>query len=213
MLVTVQCEQCNREFETERSRVNRRLREHKLVFCSRSCGYASRNTTVTKECKFCKKFFSSALKREQQYCSHSCRAKQINPTRAKIRHCLFCKKETKNYKFCNHSCQHEYSYTQFVSKWLDGKESGVRKQGLTYCSYIKRYLQETEGNKCKECGWCQIHNVTGKVPVQLDHINGNSEDNSRDNVRLLCPNCHSLTPTYGILNKGKGRKLRYAPIV
>jgi 5-methylcytosine-specific restriction endonuclease McrA len=58
------------------------------------------------------------------------------------------------------------------------------------------------------CGWDEIHPITNKVPIQLDHIDGNSENNSLQNLRLLCPNCHSLTPTFGILNKGNGREWR-----
>ena len=50
--------------------------------------------------------------------------------------------------------------------------------------------------------------TSGKVPIELDHIDGNSENNSLENLRILCPNCHSLTPTYKSSNKGKGRKYR-----
>ena len=42
----------------------------------------------------------------------------------------------------------------------------------------------------------------------MEHIDGNSENNNIENLELLCPNCHSLTPTFGALNKGKGRKNR-----
>lgn len=59
-----------------------------------------------------------------------------------------------------------------------------------------------------KCGWSKINPTTGKVPIQLEHIDGNSENNSLDNLKLLCPNCHSLTSTYGALNKGNGRKNR-----
>lgn len=48
---------------------------------------------------------------------------------------------------------------------------------------------------CELCGWAQ-YSVTGHLPLELDHINGDRHDNRLENLRILCPNCHSLTETY-----------------
>lgn len=61
------------------------------------------------------------------------------------------------------------------------------------------------GFKCSSCGWDKIHPVLNKCPLQVDHIDGNSENNILSNLRVLCPNCHSLTTTFGGLNRGVGK--------
>jgi hypothetical protein len=72
----------------------------------------------------------------------------------------------------------------------------------------RKYLIRTRGERCELCGWNKLHPVTGRVPLEVDHIDGNSDNNLASNLRLICPNCHSLTPTFRALNKGNGRKLR-----
>jgi 5-methylcytosine-specific restriction endonuclease McrA len=69
-------------------------------------------------------------------------------------------------------------------------------------------LTELYGEKCFLCGWKQKNLITGKVPLEIDHVNGNADDNVEWNLRLICPNCHSLSPNFRNLNKGRGRSWR-----
>jgi len=48
---------------------------------------------------------------------------------------------------------------------------------------------------CEECGWA-VQTPDGYLPLELDHINGDRHDNRLENLRVLCPNCHSLKPTH-----------------
>jgi Zn finger protein HypA/HybF involved in hydrogenase expression len=73
---------------------------------------------------------------------------------------------------------------------------------------IKSYFIRKHGERCMDCGWDKRNPSTNKVPIEIEHIDGNSSNNSISNLKLICPNCHSLTPTYKNLNKGKGRHAR-----
>lgn len=111
------------------------------------------------------------------------------------------------YKYCSNACQFEHQRRQYIERWLEGKESGLIASGVV-SSPVKQYLRKKFNNKCCLCGWSDINPVTGLVPLVADHIDGNWRNNGEDNLRLLCPNCDSLTPTYAALNKGNGRKNR-----
>lgn len=74
---------------------------------------------------------------------------------------------------------------------------------LSHGSIRKRILLEQE-NKCNRCEldtWLEEPLV-----LELEHKDGNSKNNKRDNLEGLCPNCHSLTPTWRGRNKNTGKK-------
>lgn len=125
--------------------------------------------------------------------------------------CLFCSKELNSHreqKYCSRHHQHEYIYQEYIKRWLNGEETGITgKTGTS--NHIRRYLVGKYGNMCQECGWDKINPYTNKIPIQLEHIDGNWKNNKEENLTLLCPSCHSLTATFGGANKGNGREKRY----
>lgn len=61
-----------------------------------------------------------------------------------------------------------------------------------------------EGRREHVCEECGARRWRGQpIPLELDHVNGDRSDNRLENLRLLCPNCHALTPTYRGRNIGR----------
>lgn len=82
-----------------------------------------------------------------------------------------------------------------VERWL-------RKDTLVHSSDLKKRLINSGKllNICAICHQPPVHNGR-PLTLQLDHINGIHNDNRIENLRILCPNCHTQTPTYGPKNK------------
>lgn len=95
--------------------------------------------------------------------------------------------------------------------WSKGKKLGPKKKISEYLSNqvpiqsnklrIKLLDAGIFDSKCSRCNlsiW-----MDNPIPLELDHINGDNQDNSISNLRMLCPNCHALTLTYRGRNKKK----------
>ena len=118
--------------------------------------------------------------------------------------CLHCGKEngwsySKTNKYCNNTCQAEYEY---ANKYVPLIESGKCKDGS---KPLKRYILERDNHKCVICGCGEEYN--GKpLTLQIDHIDGDSDNTFPKNLRILCPNCHSQTENFG--SRGKGSRYK-----
>ncbi len=146
-------------------------------------------------------------RRVNNFCSQRCAAKFNNAARKDekpddIKLCLSCQAPC-SAVYCSIKCQNNRKYVDYIASWKSGSLVAT-----SISNHIRRYLLDTYGSKCSLCGWDKVNPITNRVPVEVDHIDGNSGNNKEDNLRLICPNCHSLTPTFRNLNAGNGRKNR-----
>ncbi len=126
----------------------------------------------------------------------------------KVFTCLNCeadilfKSYSNAHKYCNNGCAVEHREKQRLIKDLPLFNEGKIK----YRGRLKTLLTETQGYKCACCG---ISEWQGKeIVLQVDHINGDATNDMPNNLRLLCPNCHTQTDTFAGKNKGNGRWTR-----
>lgn len=166
----------------------------------------------------CKNSFVVPPSDKQKYCSHYChdfvrRGNNVKtyPT------CPTCNKiitKKSAFKYCSNQCQMKYQYDAFIFRWKRGLETGIIGiRTKTLSGHIERYIREKFGSKCSICSWNEKNSITNVVPLEIDHIDGNSNNNREENLRLICPNCHSLTSTFKNLNKGHGRSWRLKTLI
>jgi hypothetical protein len=98
----------------------------------------------------------------------------------------------------------KHKYEQFLVDWLSGRRKGTRGQ-TNISQFIRYWLVQTRGEKCEGCGWAERHPTTGRIPIEIHHMDGQWDNNRPENLQFLCPNCHSLTETFRNLNSNSGR--------
>ena len=178
------CPVCSTPFEYEK-RTN--------TFCGHKCAAIHNNTGVNRHARHRGKSgkFTTDVK-------------DINTTvRVKvIKACLNCGQPTMTAKYCKPSCQAAHRYAlQKAEVEKTGVFKWVASQG-----FPKRYLLETRGHKCEIC---KTEKWMGKpIGLIMDHIDGNSSNNTVKNIRFVCGNCDMQLPTYKSKNRGNGRHQR-----
>lgn len=167
-----------------------------------------RQNYVTKVCKECKEDFIT-LETRKVFCTRSCAATHGNRLRGtkpmkkcKWEWCEIYIQDRGNQEFCSTECRRFHFRIKWINdEWIPEGE---------FPKWLRLdLLQDVDG--CYECGWNGINPVTNRTVLQLDHVDGDPYNHKHSNIRPLCPNCHAMTPTWGNLNRGKGRKLGKIP--
>ncbi len=120
--------------------------------------------------------------------------------------CLYCGKETTNYKFCNGECNKKYMKKRKIDEWLLTGNTGCGIS-TTLRSCIRDYILDKQNHKCLICG---LDDNWNNKPLKfiLDHIDGDASNSCESNLRLICPNCDSQLDTYKSRNKISARAFR-----
>jgi len=103
-------------------------------------------------------------------------------------------------KYCGMVCQHAYQNKLIVEEWLSGQITGSDAANALR-KPIRNWLLEQAGYACTKCGWSEKNPILDRPILTVDHKDGNWQNNSVDNLEVLCYNCHTLTSTFGTLNK------------
>ena len=219
-------QKCRQEFESEKSHLtgtcaacgnefSYRAYDHNRICCNQKCyNEYYKNQTKTSTCVSCGNGFDHpANSSSWKYCD-GCR-KDIRYTvtvqERKItkRKCVGC---GENFEFRPYSEKdaNERSYCSRRCITNHKLEIAIENDSMTKRQY-KRYFRERVEHKCSNCGIREHNNKP--LTLDIDHIDGNNQNHSLDNLRQLCPNCHSQTPTYRNynvkLNRKKNTKRKY----
>ena len=171
-------------------------------FCSRSCAATFNNTGRVRKSK--DEDFDLSNIRKRRYKIVKSAVAGEKPLVIVSTNCINCDIEMaetsySTRKYCSAQCQQDYSFEQRFRDWFQCGKNFSNKP-------IRDFLKVWKGYYCESCGLSDWNGSS--ITLEVEHIDGNSENSSPDNVCFLCPNCHSQTPTYKARNMGNGRHSR-----
>ncbi len=216
------CIKCKKKFKRYKSTV----RNEKHVYCSRKCKDEHQKTLLLDENN--PNYKGGGVRNyitKKRFCQCGQQKRVSNVL------CWLCKKKTEEHRFIL-IVSHSDSYLDVsikletsrqtvmreikrlnldISHFNPGRGRYIRKEDL-FKKGIKRQNGTIKTAILRdklieyECSKCELKNMWNnkKITLQLDHINGNSSDNRLENLRFLCPNCHSQTDTFTGKNRRNG---------
>lgn len=184
-------------------------------YCNLSCAAKNQprpKLVRTVACLTCTEEFSNVGDPQRRFCSKSCAAtfnnrkfpKRKPPKEATL--CPNCSAPARKI-YCSLPCFHAHQRAQRISRWLETGE--IESTGAIPKQSIRRYIHDEQGGVC---ALCSIGPEWNGRPFSfiLDHVDGDSTNNKRENLRLICPNCDATLDTYKSKNRGNGRHSRRA---
>jgi len=191
--VMLQCDTCELRFLRDQCQIDQaKVFGFDYSYCSKKCSNTSKRRRSAERlevtCSGCKVTFTrkkSEVRKNKSgvmFCSKDCCAKN-NKIIKDIK-----EKETR------------VKNNKILESWIKGKYNPEKLGDNKKCIFRKHLLDDC-GRKCTECGWSKPNPKNNITYLHIDHIDGDRTNNRKNNLRVLCQNCHSLTPTYLHLNK------------
>jgi len=183
------CAHCGKEL------VRRKISKSNLYFCNRECHMAE-------QC------IGGKLQP-----AHYGTKKVIYKKKKRVRKpnciCAYCKKSfygsRNNHIYCSRKCANLAKKDKYIEKWKRGLVTGTYNGAVKNVSrYVKSYLLKKYNNQCARCNISDWHGQ--KLILELHHKDGNSRNNTEENLEYLCPNCHSVADKENKGNKPMGRR-------
>lgn len=203
------------------------LKKGQKKFCGKSCSATYNNRLNGPKKDETKRKISETLKNDKnkkiihcevcgkettnkRFCSIECRKSTYNKHFVDIV-CEECGKVFNGLtgrKFCSVECANKHFKEKRIENFINGDY--INNGNITLPKNIREYLYKKNNYRCEICGYEGYNLKTGKTILQIHHIDGNSKNNTPENLQVICPNCHAKTENYMALNKGKsGRDNRY----
>lgn len=134
-----------------------------------------------------------------KYCNRSCANKRERSEEVKQKISLSSQKERES-----RSVELKKEIKRKVKSRWDAKILERPFETLTFERLKRRIVLEQDHtcNKCKLKEW-----LGEQITLELEHKDGNNQNNERENLECLCPNCHSLTLTWKGRNKRNNKNL------